>query len=65
MKRSTSLSSALTIILISATVCVILTVAAAVVTGESLFLLASALFAISGAAGVWVVKKLQRTIGGL
>ncbi|HBB26519.1 MAG TPA: hypothetical protein DCZ59_09665 [Bacteroidetes bacterium] len=64
MKRSTSLSSALTIILISTTVCVVLTALAAFITGEMLFLLATVLFAISGGAGVWVVRRLQRTIGG-
>ncbi|MFM8770748.1 MAG: hypothetical protein ACKOE4_01795 [Candidatus Kapaibacterium sp.] len=63
-KKSASLSSALTMILLCSIVCVVLTVAAAVVTGELLFLLASALFAISGGAGVWVVRRLQRTIGG-
>jgi hypothetical protein len=64
MKRKASLSSALTTILISAGVCVVLTILAAVITGEMLFLVASALFAVSGGAGVWVVRRLQRTIGG-
>ncbi|MEY3385455.1 MAG: hypothetical protein RIR53_266 [Bacteroidota bacterium] len=64
MKRKTSLSSALSTILISAGVCVVLTILAAVITGEMLFLVASALFAVSGGAGVWVVRRLQRTIGG-
>jgi hypothetical protein len=63
MKTKSSLSSALTLILVCSIVCVVLTIIASVVTGESLFLLASVLFAISGAAGVWVVRKLQRTIG--
>jgi hypothetical protein len=64
MKQSSSLSSALTIILISTTVCVVLTAVAAFITGEMLFLLATVLFAISGGAGVWVVRRLLRTIGG-
>lgn len=64
MKRKNSLASALTIILICTTICVVLTVAAAFVTGEMLFLLAAVLFTISGGAGVWVVRRLQRTIGG-
>ncbi|MEN9282399.1 MAG: hypothetical protein RL594_1334 [Bacteroidota bacterium] len=63
MKKNTSLSSALTWILVCTGLCVVLTVVAAFVTGELLFLLASLLFAISGGAGVWVVRRLQRTIG--
>lgn len=40
-----------------------LTIVAAVMTGEMLYLLASVLFAVSAGAGVWVVRKLQRTLG--
>jgi hypothetical protein len=58
-----SLASALTIILVSSGICVILTVAAAVFTGELLYLLASVLFVGSAIAGIWVVRKLQRTLG--
>ncbi|MBU3699197.1 MAG: hypothetical protein FGM33_04195 [Candidatus Kapabacteria bacterium] len=64
MKSKASLSSALVIILLSSCVCLVLTILAAYITGELLFLLAGALFAISGGAGVWVVRRLQRTIGG-
>lgn len=63
MKKNTSLSSALTLILICMGICVALTVAAAIVTGELLFLVASVLFAVAGGSGVWVVRRLQRTIG--
>ncbi len=63
MKTKSSLSSALTLILVCSIICVVLTVVASAVTGETLFLLASMLFAISGGAGVWVVRRLQRTIG--
>jgi len=59
----TSLSSALKIILISSTICVMLTILAAVFTGEMLYLVASVLFAASAVAGLWVVRKLQRTLG--
>lgn len=62
-KSQKSLSSALKIILISSSICVVLTIAAAVFTGELLYLLASVLFAASAVAGVWVVRKLQRTLG--
>ena len=58
-----SLSSSLTIILVSTAVCVVLTVVAAMFTGELLYLVATALFIVSGVAGVWVVRKLQRTLG--
>lgn len=58
-----SLSSSLMIILISTSVCIILTIAATVITGEMFYLIAAVLFAGSGVAGVWVVRKLQRTLG--
>lgn len=58
-----SLASALTIILISSGICVVLTVVAAAITGELLYLLASVLFVGSAIAGIWVVRKLQRTLG--
>lgn len=58
-----SLLSSLTIILISTAVCVVLMVVAAAFTGELLYLVAAALFIVSGVAGVWVVRKLQRTLG--
>lgn len=62
-KSQKSLSSALKIILISSSICVVLTIAAAVFTGELLYLVASVLFVASAVAGVWVVRKLQRTLG--
>ncbi|MEY2720369.1 MAG: hypothetical protein RLZZ273_1735 [Bacteroidota bacterium] len=62
-KSQKSLSSALKIILISSSICVVLTILAAVFTGEMLYLVASVLFAGSAIAGVWVVRKLQRTLG--
>lgn len=62
-KTQKSLSSALTIILISSSICIVLTIGAAVLTGELLYLVASVLFAGSAVAGVWVVRKLQRTLG--
>jgi predicted neutral ceramidase superfamily lipid hydrolase len=58
-----TLSSSLTIILVSTSICIILTIVAAVITGEMLYLVAAVLFAGSAAAGVWVVRKLQRTLG--
>lgn len=58
-----TLSSSLTIILISTSICMVLTIAAAMLTGEMLYLVAAVLFAGSAVAGVWVVRKLQRTLG--
>lgn len=59
-KKKQSLGSALVIILVSALICVVLTVAAAVVTGEPLYYVAAALFGISGIAGVYVVRNLTQ-----
>ena len=63
-KTKNSLGSALVIILLSSLVCVALTVVAAVVTGEMLYLIASGLFAVSGIAGVLVVRNLSKKMGG-
>ena len=63
-KNKNSLGSALVIILVSALICVALTVVAAIVTGEMLYLAASALFAISGGAGVFVVRNLSQKLSG-
>jgi len=64
MAKKQSLGSALVIILASALVCTALTVIAAVVTGEMLYLVAAGLFLISGVAGVYVVRSLSRKMGG-
>ncbi len=61
-RGSSTLSSALIIILVSTSVCVVLVVGAAILTGEMLYLLAAVLFAISGGAGVWVVRRLRAAI---
>lgn len=60
MAKQKSLGSALVIILVSALICVILTVAAAIITGEWLYYIAAALFGISGLAGVYVVRNLTQ-----
>jgi hypothetical protein len=61
-RTSSTLTSALVTILVSTSICVILVVVAAIWTGEMLYLVAAALFAISGGAGVWVVRRLRETI---
>lgn len=61
-RTSSTLTSALITILVSASICVILVVVAAIWTGEMLYLVAAALFAISGGAGIWVVRRLRATI---
>jgi hypothetical protein len=61
---SKSLGSALKVILFSTAVCVVLTVAAAIATGEMLYLAAAALFFISGVASIYVVRSLKAKIGG-
>jgi hypothetical protein len=61
-RTSSTLTSALVTILVSTSICVILVVVAAIWTGEMLYLVAAALFAISGGAGVWVVHRLRATI---
>jgi hypothetical protein len=61
-RTSSTLTSALVTILVSTSICVILVVVAAIWTGEMLYLVAAALFAISGGAGVWVVRRLRATI---
>ncbi len=63
-KGKQNLGSALVIILISSAICFALTVAAAIFTGEYLFLIAGALFVVSGGAGVWVVQNLKKKIDG-
>lgn len=60
---SKSLGSALVTILLSVTVCVILMVAAAIITDQGLYYVAAGLFAVSGVAGVYVVRALQKKIG--
>lgn len=64
MAKKKSLGSALVVILISSVLCVLLTVAAAIVTGEMLYLVAAVLFLISGVSGIWVVRNLDRKING-
>lgn len=64
-KKRTSLGSALIMILGSSITCFILTVAATIATGEWLYLVAGALFVISGGAGIWVVRTLQKKIDGV
>ena len=59
-KKKNSLGSALVTILVSALICVVLTITAAVVTGEPLYYVAAALFGISGLAGVYVIRNLTR-----
>jgi hypothetical protein len=49
-------------ILISTSICVVLMVLAAIWTGEWLYLVAALLFAVSGGAGVWVVRRLRASI---
>ncbi len=61
-RSSSTLTSALVTILVSTSICVILVVVAAIWTGEMLYLVAAALFAISGGAGIWVVRRLRATI---
>lgn len=60
MAKQKSLGSALVIILVSAVVCMLLMVAAAVITGEWLYYIAGTLFAISGLAGIYVVRNLSQ-----
>lgn len=60
---SKSLASSLVTILVCSALCVVITIVAAIFTGELLYLVASVLFAVSGAAGWWVVRRLQRTLG--
>lgn len=64
MAKKKSLGSALVVILISSVLCVLLTVAAAIITGETLYLVAALLFLISGVSGIWVVRNLDRKING-
>jgi len=64
MAKKKSLGSALVVILISSVLCVLLTVAAAIITGEMLYLVAAVLFLISGVSGIWVVRNLDRKING-
>ncbi len=61
-RTSSTLTSALVTILVSTSIGVILVVVAAIWTGEMLYLVAAALFAISGGAGIWVVRRLRATI---
>ncbi len=61
-RTSSTLTSALVTILVSTSICVIFVVVAAIWTGEMLYLVAAALFAISGGAGIWVVRRLRATI---
>ncbi|MBI2794784.1 MAG: hypothetical protein HYX66_09080 [Ignavibacteria bacterium] len=63
MRNKNSLNGALKTILVSCSMAMIITVVTALYTGETLFLVASALFAISGTVGVFVVKSLSRKIG--
>jgi len=63
MNQKKSLGSALVTILASSFLCFALTVAAAIATGEWLYLVAGVLFVISGLAGIWVVRSLQKKIG--
>lgn len=62
-KSKKSLGSALVTILISVIVCVILMVAAAIITGDMLYLIAAGLFCISGVASVYVVRNLKNKMG--
>ena len=62
-KSKKSLGSALVTILISVIVCVILMVAAAIITGDMLYLIAAGLFCISGVASVYVVRNLKNKLG--
>ncbi|MCO6466156.1 MAG: hypothetical protein J5I53_06040 [Bradyrhizobiaceae bacterium] len=61
-KTTASLTSALSLILVCATLCVIVTVIAGIVTGEWLYYVAAVLFAFSGGAGLYVVKALSAKI---
>jgi ABC-type bacteriocin/lantibiotic exporter with double-glycine peptidase domain len=61
-RTSSTLTSALITILISTSLCVVLVVVAAIWTGEWLYLVAALLFAISGGAGIWVVRRLRAAI---
>jgi hypothetical protein len=62
-KSKKSLGSALVTILISVIICVILMVAAAIITGDMLYLIAAGLFCISGVASVYVVRNLKNKMG--
>lgn len=64
MKKSSSLSGALTLILGCALLCVVVTVMAGIFTGEWLYYVAALLFAISGIVGVVVVRSLSAKING-
>lgn len=59
-----SLNSALVIIIVSCTVCVLLTAVAAIVTKEWLFAIASILFLVAGVSSVFVVRALKQKIDG-
>ena len=59
-----SLNSALVIIVVSCTICVLLTAIAAVVTGDWLFATASVLFTIAGVSSIYVVRALKQKING-
>lgn len=61
-RGDSTLSSALIIILVSTSVCVVLMIGVAILTSEMLYLLAAGLFAVSGGAGVWVVRRLRAAI---
>lgn len=62
-KSKKSLGSALVTILISVIICVILMVAAAIITGDMLYLIAAGLFCISGVASIYVVRNLKNKMG--
>lgn len=61
-RGSSTLSNALIIILVSTSICVVLVIGAALFTGEMLYLLAAVLFAVSGGAGMWAVRRLRAAI---
>lgn len=62
VKKKQTLSSALIIILTSNAIAVVFAVIATVYTGDWLYAAAGALFAVSGVAGIYVVRSLQRKI---
>jgi hypothetical protein len=62
-KSKKSLGSALVTILVSVVICVILMVAAAIITGEMLYLIAAGLFCISGVASIYVFRNLKNKMG--
>jgi ABC-type transporter Mla maintaining outer membrane lipid asymmetry permease subunit MlaE len=63
MKAQEQLHSARTIIVLSCSICVLLTIVATIITHDWLFGVAGVLFLIAGIMGIIIVKNLKSKMG--